>query len=68
MKIEVLCIAGCLHVALAVEPFRAALALVGVEATIETTEMADGVAFAGSPTVLVSGRDVCDGHETACSS
>jgi hypothetical protein len=58
MRIEVQYLDGCPNLALAVDRVREALALVGLDATIQTTRMTDGVEFGGSPTVLVDGRDV----------
>jgi hypothetical protein len=65
MRIEVLCIADCPHVTLAVERVRAALEIHAIEADIQIVTIGEGVGFAGSPTVLVNGVDVCARHTPA---
>ena len=59
MRIEVQCIAECPHMTLAVERVRAALEIHAIEADIQIVAMGEGSGFAGSPTVLVNGVDVC---------
>jgi hypothetical protein len=68
MRIEVQYLIGCPNLELTVDRIREALALVGLDATIQATRMTDGVAFGGSPTVLVDGRDVEEGQAAACAS
>ena len=65
MRIEVLCIGECPHMTLAVERVRAALAIHAIEADIEIVTMGESSGFAGSPTVLVNGLDVCAGQAPA---
>ena len=62
MRIEVLCIAKCPHVTLAVERVRAALEFHAIQADVQIVTMGEDVGFAGSPTVLVNGIDVCTVH------
>jgi hypothetical protein len=66
MRIEIQYLDGCPNLELTVHRVREALALVGLDATIQTTKMTDGMAFGGSPTVLVDGRDVEEGQAAAC--
>jgi hypothetical protein len=65
MRIEIQYLDGCPNLDLAIDRVREALALVGLDARIQATSMTDGVAFGGSPTVLVDGRDVEEGQAAA---
>jgi hypothetical protein len=59
MRIQVLYRHGCPNIALAVERVEAALTILGIDTNIEVTSVLPRVAFEGSPTVLVEGKDVC---------
>jgi len=68
LKIQILTIAGCPNAAAATAAVRIALQLAGAQAIIQeiTVGSAEVPGFAGSPTILVNGRDVepairCDG-------
>ena len=59
MQVEIQYIEGCPSLPLALARVRAALAALGMDAEESTTMKPKGVPFAGSPTVLIGGRDVC---------
>ena len=59
MQVEIQYIEGCPSLPLALARVRAALAALGMDAEVSTTMMPNGIPFAGSPTVLIGGWDVC---------
>lgn len=63
MKVEILYVAGCPHLAAARDVVERALAVARVRAEVRdvlVTEQSakDAAGFGGSPTVLINGRDV----------
>ncbi|MGH9776255.1 MAG: hypothetical protein ACRD50_15075 [Candidatus Acidiferrales bacterium] len=63
MKIELLYVPDCPHRALALDRLREALAAEGIaehisEILVSDSRMAQSLPFAGSPTILLNGRDI----------
>ena len=63
MRIEILCIEGCPNARLAAERVAVAVSRLNLDAPISTVVMTED--FAGSPTILVDGQDVCPGEPKA---
>jgi hypothetical protein len=62
MEVNVLCVDACPHASRATDRIATALDRVGIDAQVleqlvERKEQADPIAFSGSPTLLVDGRD-----------